>query len=66
MYIYISLYFHMKNYFQAKTALSYGKYGNEMFKHNLNKFLDLQGSCDQNIFQSKGKTDSCNGVSDFC
>ena len=50
------LYFHMINYFQAiQTARLYKKNMFEMFRPNLNIFLDLQRSCDQDKNQSKEK-----------
>ena len=48
--------FDMINYFQTfQTAVFYKKNLYEMFKRNLNMFLDLPGSCDQykNVSQEK-------------
>ena len=60
------LYF-LCNYFEAiQTDLfHYKKNLYEMLKRNSNMFLDLWGSCDQNIKRSRTKTEYCNVVSDF-
>ena len=51
---------------QIKQMFSIEKNAYEMFKQNLNMFLDLRGSCNQSIKLSGKKTDDCNLVSDFC